>query len=44
MTGILEAVDFGGIATWIAVAGVAVIGIAMAFKAITIGKRAVNKS
>lgn len=44
MTAILEAVDFAGIATWIGVAGVAVVGIAMAFKAIGLGKRAVSKA
>lgn len=44
MTEIFAAVDFGGVATWVATAGVAIIGIAMAFKAIGLGKRGVNKA
>ncbi|EAS40390.1 phage coat protein [Photobacterium profundum] len=43
-TGIFAAVDFSGYATFIGTAGVAVIGIAMAVKAITVGKRAVSKA
>lgn len=43
MTDILDAVDFAGVATWVGLAGVAIIGIAMAFKGIGLGKRAVNK-
>lgn len=42
MTAILAGVDFTGIATWVGVAGLAILGIAMAFKAITLGKRGVK--
>lgn len=44
MDTIFTAVDFADVATWVGTAGVAIIGIAMAFKAITLGKRAVNKA
>lgn len=44
MQDILDAVDFAGVATWVAAAGVLVIGIAMAFKGIVLGKRAVSKA
>lgn len=42
MTGILAAVDFAGVTTWVGTAGVAIIGIAMAFKGIGLGKRGVK--
>jgi hypothetical protein len=41
---ILEAVDFAGVATWVGVAGVAIIGITLAFKGIDLGKRGVRKA
>ena len=41
---IFDAVDFSTVATWVGTAGVAIIGIAMAFKGIGLGKRAVNKA
>lgn len=44
MAAILAAVDFVGIATWVGVAGVAIIGIQMAFKGIDMGKRGVRKA
>ena len=44
MTEIFAAVDLGGIATFVGGAGVLIIGVAMAFKAIGLGKRAVNKA
>lgn len=44
MDAILEAVDFSGVATWVGVAGLAIVGIAMAFKGITLAKRGVNKA
>jgi hypothetical protein len=44
MDAILAAVDFAGVATWVGTAGIAIIGIAMAFKAISIAKRGVNKA
>lgn len=44
MQDILDAVDFAGVATWVGTAGVAIIGIALAFKAIVLGKRGVNKA
>lgn len=44
MTDIFAAVDLSGVATFVGSAGVLVIGIAMAFKGITLGKRAVNKA
>lgn len=43
-TEIFAAVDFAGYATFIGTAGVAIIGIAMAVKAIAVGKRAVSKA
>lgn len=42
MAAIFTAVDFTGIATWVGTAGVAVIGIALAFKAVGLGKRGVK--
>ncbi len=44
MDSIFSAVDLSTVATFVAGAGVLVIGIAMAFKGITLGKRAVNKA
>ena len=44
MTAILDAVDFSAVATWVGLAGVAVIGITMAFKGIDLGKRGVKKA
>jgi len=44
MADVLGAVDFGTVATWIGALGVVIIGISMAFKAITLGKRGVNKA
>lgn len=44
MEDIFEAVDFSSVAAWVTLTGVAVIGIAMAFKAIGLGKRGVNKA
>ena len=41
---ILAAVDFTGIATWVGVAGIAIMGITMAFKGIDLGKRGVRKA
>ena len=43
MQDILAAVDYTGIAVWVGVAGVAIIGIAMAFKGVDLGKRGVRK-
>ncbi|MGL6172976.1 MAG: hypothetical protein ACRC1S_14005 [Vibrio sp.] len=44
MDAIFAAIDFAGIAALVTSAGVAIIGIAMAFKGISLGKRAVNKA
>lgn len=44
MDAILAAVDLSPVATFVAAAGVVVIGIAMAYKGISLGKRAVNKA
>jgi len=44
MDTILAAVDFDGVEAWVLVAGVAVVGIALAFKAITLAKRGINKA
>jgi hypothetical protein len=44
MTDILAGVDFAGVATWVGTAGLAIVGIAMAFKAIVIAKRGVSKA
>lgn len=41
---IFGAVDFSTVATWVGTAGVAIIGIAMAFKGIDLGKRGVKKA
>lgn len=44
MADIFAAVDLAGIATFVSGAGVLIIGITMAYKGITLGKRAVNKA
>lgn len=44
MTVILAAVDLTGISTWVVASGVLIIGIAMAFKGIDLGKRGVKKA
>lgn len=44
MEDIFAAVDFAGVAAFVATAGVAIIGIALAFKGIGLGKKAVNKA
>jgi hypothetical protein len=44
MADIFAAVDLSGIVTFVTSAGVLVIGAALAFKAIGLGKRAVNKA
>lgn len=44
MAEIFTAVDLTSIATFVGGAGVLVIGVALAYKAITLGKRAVNKA
>jgi len=44
MAEIFAAVDFSTVATWVGSAGVAIIGIALAFKGIDLGKRGVKKA
>lgn len=44
MEAILDAVDFASVATWVGATGVVIVGIAMAFKGITLAKRGVNKA
>lgn len=44
MADIFAAVDFSTVATWVGSAGVAIIGIALAFKGIDLGKRGVKKA
>lgn len=44
MADIFAAVDFSSVSTWAAGAGVLIIGIAMVFKAVGLGKRAVSKA
>ena len=44
MADIFAAVDFTSVATWVALTGVAIIGIAMAFKGVDLGKRGVKKA
>lgn len=44
MADIFGAIDFAGVAALVTASGVAIIGINMAFKGITLGKRAVNKA
>jgi len=44
MQNIFAAVDLSTVATWVGATGVLIIGIAMAFKAIDLGKRGVKKA
>jgi hypothetical protein len=44
MADIFAAVDFSSVEAWVVLAGVAIIGIAMAFKGIDLGKRGVKKA
>jgi hypothetical protein len=44
MATILAAVDLSGISAFVVASGVLIVGIAMAFKGITLSKRAVNKA
>lgn len=44
MADIFAAVDFTSVVAWVTVAGVAIIGISMAFKGIDLGKRGVRKA
>lgn len=44
MADIFAAVDLASVATFVSATGVLIIGVAMAFKGITLGKRAVNKA
>lgn len=44
MEAIFGAVDLSGVTAFVGTAGLAIVGIAMAFKAITIAKRGVNKA
>lgn len=43
MDAILAAVDLSKIAVWVGASGVLIIGIAMAFKGVDLGKRGVRK-
>jgi hypothetical protein len=44
MADIFTAVDLSSVATFVGTTGVVIIGIALAYKAISLGKRAVNKA
>jgi hypothetical protein len=44
MTDIFAAVDMAGVATFVGATGVLIIGVALAFKGISLAKRAVNKA
>lgn len=44
MDAIFAAVDLATVATWVGATGVLIIGIAMAFKGIDLGKRGVKKA
>lgn len=44
MEAIFGAVDLSTVATWVATVGGAIIGIALAFKAVDLGKRGVKKA
>ncbi len=44
MADIFTAVDLSSVAAFVAATGVVIIGITMAFKGVTLGKRAVNKT
>ncbi|WP_051304635.1 hypothetical protein [Chitinilyticum litopenaei] len=41
---IAASVDFDSVATWVGTIGIAIVGIAMAFKAIDLAKRGVRKA
>ncbi|WP_286291873.1 hypothetical protein [Methylomarinovum tepidoasis] len=44
MADIFAAVDLSTVATWVASTGVVIVGIALAFKGITLAKRGINKA
>lgn len=44
MTEIFAAVDLAGVATFVGAAGVLIVGVTLAFKGISLAKRAVNKA
>lgn len=44
MDEIFAAVSFGGVATFVGAAGVAIVGIALAMKGISLAKRAISKA
>jgi len=44
MSDIFAAVDLTGVATFVAAAGILVIGIALAYKGISLAKRAIGKA
>lgn len=44
MADIFAAVDFSTVAAFVAATGIAIIGIAMAFKGVDLGKRGVRKA
>lgn len=44
MDAILAAVDLAGVVTFVGTVGLVIVGAAMAFKGISIAKRAVNKA
>lgn len=44
MEAIFAAVDLDAVATWVGATGILIIGIAMAFKGIDLGKRGVRKA
>jgi len=44
MADIFAAVDLSSVATFVSAAGVLIVGIALAFKGISLAKRAVNKA
>lgn len=44
MAEIFGAVDFSSVVAWVTTAGIAIIGISMAFKGIDLGKRGVKKA
>ena len=44
MADIFTAVDLSSVATFVTASGVVIIGIALAYKGITLAKRAVNKA
>ena len=44
MTDIFAAVDMAGVATFVGATGILIVGVALAFKGISLAKRAVNKA